>query len=165
MSRFADAVPPISIQLLFSYVHRLIQNRTDGKVVELPSAATLATRPGSASSHSLDRLTAATLRATKGLGPSLSDEMKMAQLENITLEYSGLLSRHLQQQKQRYDADLARLQGQLSEVTTKSVEGEGWRKKFILLEDKLKSLESNTIPGLELERSRAEDKTQKVRPS
>lgn len=144
-----------------SYVHRLMRNRTDGKLVELPSATTLTT---SASSISLDRLNAATISATKGLGfgPSTSDELKMAQLENITLEYSAILSTQLSQQKQRYEKDVQQLQGELTTLRQKAVDGEAWRKKYILMEDKERAVTVKVVPDLERAKVQAEEKVTKV---
>jgi BRCA1-associated protein len=95
------------------YVHRLIQNRSDGKLVELPSATSLTTSTRVPSGINFDRFNATAL--AKGFGPTASDEKKMAQLEDITLEYSYLVSEQLEQQKQLHDAEMRNLSRQLKE--------------------------------------------------
>lgn len=107
-----------------------------------------------------DRFNATAL--AKGFGPTASDEKKMAQLEDITLEYSYLVSEQLEQQKQLHDAELRNLSRQLKDAQQKAVEGEQWRKKYILAEDAQKSLESKMLPGLEQAKAQAESKLEKV---
>lgn len=142
------------------YVHRLIQNRSDGKLVELPSATSLTTSTRVPSGINFDRFNATAL--AKGFGPTASDEKKMAQLEDITLEYSYLVSEQLEQQKQLHDAEMRNLSRQLKDAQLKAVEGEQWRKKYILAEDAQKSLESKMLPGLEQAKAQAESKFEKV---
>lgn len=92
--------------LITSYVHRLIQTRTDGKLVELPSASSLVTplshsrpmpfttsRPTTPSPPSVDQA-----------GPSSNDVDKMSTIEAITLEYSYLLSSQLEAMRQHYES-------------------------------------------------------------
>ena len=82
--------------LTISYVHRLIQSRNDGKLVELPSASSLVTsnmpapRPSSPPGHTA--------------GPSSGDMEKMSSIESITLEYSYLLSSQLEAMRQHYES-------------------------------------------------------------
>ena len=145
---------------IFSYVHRLIQNRSDGKLVELPSATSLTTSNRALGGIKFDRLNATAL--AKGFGPTASDEKKMAQLEDITLEYSYLVSEQLEQQKQLHDAEMRNLSRQLKDAQQKAAEGEQWRKKYILAEDAQKAMESKLLPGLEQAKAQAEAKFEKV---
>lgn len=119
------------VTLIPSYVHRLIQTRTDGKLVELPSASSLITPshphipralpfggPASMSSHSthtprasIDSTRAASddnsTREMGDAGPSTNDVEKMSTIEAITLEYSYLLSSQLEAMRQHYDGMLS----------------------------------------------------------
>lgn len=101
-----------------NYVHRLIQSRTDGKLVELPSASSLATlpagrplplnRPLSPSPRVSDELTRSTdthSRTDSAGGPSSGDVEKISTIESITLEYSYLLSSQLESMRQHYEAE------------------------------------------------------------
>lgn len=89
-----------------SYVHRLIQTRTDGKLVELPSASSLVTslsRPLPFSSTSA-RPTSTPSPSADQAGPSSNDVDKMSAIEAITLEYSYLLSSQLEAMRQYYES-------------------------------------------------------------
>jgi BRCA1-associated protein len=135
-----------------SYVHRLIQTRNDGKLVELPSLSSLITSPTSSRPLTLARLTqppslsAASTRpaeperahssssssalphrdeqpSSPDAGPSLKDMDKMSTIEDITLEYSYLLSSQLETMREHYESlahsqslRLATLEHQSSEV-------------------------------------------------
>lgn len=148
---------------IYSYVHRLIQNRSDGKLVELPSATSLTSSKRLSSGLHFDRLNASAV--VKGLGPSASDEKKMSQLEDITLEYSYLISEQLEQQKANHDAEMRTIQRQLKDAQQKAAEGEQWRKKFILAEDAQKSFEQKVLPRLEQAKAQADTKFEKVSPT
>ncbi|KZV96389.1 zf-UBP-domain-containing protein [Exidia glandulosa HHB12029] len=78
------------------YVHRLIQNRADGKVVELPSAASLAGvgqgGPGPADAHAADKI------------------------EAIGLEYSYLLTSQLDSQRAYYEEQANELRHELRDA-------------------------------------------------
>jgi len=74
------------------YVHRLIQNRADGKLVELPSAS---------------------MRASDDTGvggPSTSDSLTAEKIEAIGIEYSYLLTSQLDSQRAFYDEQTTALQ-------------------------------------------------------
>ncbi|KAJ3571914.1 hypothetical protein NP233_g3431 [Leucocoprinus birnbaumii] len=82
------------------YVHRLIQNKADGKLVELPSA-----------SASID----ATPREG-GLGPSQADALSAEKIEAIGIEYSYLLTSQLDSQRVYYEEKNEELQTQICEL-------------------------------------------------
>jgi BRCA1-associated protein len=82
------------------YVHRLIQNKADGKLVELPSAAA-----------SID-----TVPRESGLGPSQADALSAEKIEAIGIEYSYLLTSQLDSQRAYYEEQNDELQTQLSEL-------------------------------------------------
>ena len=82
------------------YVHRLIQNKADGKLVELPSAAAS---------------TGVTARDT-GLGPSPADALSAEKIEAIGIEYSYLLTSQLDSQRSYYEEQTLELQSQVHEL-------------------------------------------------
>lgn len=82
------------------YVHRLIQNKADGKLVELPSAASsMGTTP-----------------RDHGLGPTQADALSAEKIEAIGIEYSYLLTSQLDSQRAYYEGQTSEMKGQLSEL-------------------------------------------------
>ncbi|RDB23862.1 RING finger protein ETP1 [Hypsizygus marmoreus] len=82
------------------YVHRLIQNKADGKLVELPSAASstgISPRDG-------------------GLGPSQADALSAEKIEAIGIEYSYLLTSQLDSQRSYYEEQTTELKNQVAEL-------------------------------------------------
>ncbi len=87
------------------YVHRLIQNKADGKLVELPSAASsmgISPRDG-------------------GLGPGPSDALNAEKIEAIGIEYSYLLTSQLDSQRSFYEEQTAELKTQVTELRERMV--------------------------------------------
>lgn len=82
------------------YVHRLIQNKADGKLVELPSAA--------ASINPAPR--------DGGLGPSQADALTAEKIEAIGIEYSYLLTSQLDSQRAFYEEQTHELRTQLDDL-------------------------------------------------
>lgn len=82
------------------YVHRLIQNKSDGKLVELPSAAS-----------SIN-----TTAREGGLGPSQADALTAEKIEAIGIEYSYLLTSQLDSQRAFYDEQTTEMQTQVEEL-------------------------------------------------
>jgi BRCA1-associated protein len=82
------------------YVHRLIQNKADGKLVELPSAS-MAAREGDSSG---------------GLGPGLADAFSAEKIEAIGIEYSYLLTSQLDSQREYYEEQSAALKSQVDNL-------------------------------------------------
>ncbi|KDR80572.1 hypothetical protein GALMADRAFT_240888 [Galerina marginata CBS 339.88] len=82
------------------YVHRLIQNKADGKLVELPSAA--------ASMNPTPR--------DGGLGPSQADALTAEKIEAIGIEYSYLLTSQLDSQRAFYEEQTLELRTQLDDL-------------------------------------------------
>jgi len=83
------------------YVHRLIQNKADGKLVELPSAASSVT--GGA-------------REEARLGPSQADALSAEKIEAIGIEYSYLLTSQLDSQRVYYEGQIGELRSQVNEL-------------------------------------------------
>lgn len=80
------------------YVHRLIQNKADGKLVELPSA----------SMRSIDDSGAG--------GPSASDSLTAEKIEAIGIEYSYLLTSQLDSQRSFYEEQTVALQVEVASL-------------------------------------------------
>lgn len=97
-----------------NYVHRLIQSRTDGKLVELPSASSLATLPSR--TMPLNRPVTPQHGRTDSGGPSSGDMEKMSTIESITLEYSYLLSSQLEAMRQHYEAEAVAQRQRIAEL-------------------------------------------------
>ncbi|KAG8880525.1 hypothetical protein FRB97_000350 [Tulasnella sp. 331] len=70
------------------YVHRLIQNKTDGKLVELPSASSMTT---------------AGMVDSRGMGPGPADALAAEKIEAIGIEYSYLLTTQLDCQRAYFE--------------------------------------------------------------
>ena len=86
------------------YVHRLIQNKADGKLVELPSAASSMTMGGSS-------------RDSGGAGgPSAADALSAEKIEAIGIEYSYLLTSQLDSQRTYYEGQTAEMRDQVAEL-------------------------------------------------
>lgn len=83
------------------YVHRLIQNKADGKLVELPSAAA---SMGMAPNRD------------HGLGPSQADALSAEKIEAIGIEYSYLLTSQLDSQRSFYEEQTNELRAQLMDL-------------------------------------------------
>lgn len=149
-----------------SYVHRLIQTKNDGKLVELPSASSLVTSsvprvmplgnsqptssaPARSSSMDIDSTSEHQAQAqTQGhAGPSSNDIDKISTIESITLEYSYLLSSQLESMRQHYEKSQSTLEMRLEELERRGKE----------TEQKLKGLEK-----AEKEREKAERKMGKA---
>lgn len=149
-----------------SYVHRLIQTKNDGKLVELPSASSLVTSsvprvmplgnsqptssaPVRSSSMDIDSTSEhqAQAQAQGHAGPSSNDIDKISTIESITLEYSYLLSSQLESMRQHYEKSQSTLEMRLEELERRGKE----------TEQKLKGLEK-----AEKEREKAERKMEKA---
>ncbi|WVO21685.1 uncharacterized protein IAS62_002996 [Cryptococcus decagattii] len=149
-----------------NYVHRLIQTKNDGKLVELPSASSLVTpsvprvmplgdsqRPTSPTSaaRSMDICSTSEDQAQAHVqghaGPSSNDIDKISTIESITLEYSYLLSSQLESMRQHYEKSQSTLETRLEELERRGRE----------TEEKLKGLEK-----AEKEREKAERKMEKA---
>ncbi|KIR27763.1 BRCA1-associated protein [Cryptococcus deuterogattii LA55] len=149
-----------------NYVHRLIQTKNDGKLVELPSASSLVTpsvprvmplgnsqRPTSSTSaaRSMDICSTSEHQTQAHIqghaGPSSNDIDKISTIESITLEYSYLLSSQLESMRQHYEKSQSTLETRLEELERRGRE----------TEEKLKGLEK-----AEKEREKAERKMEKA---
>ncbi|GJJ69833.1 BRCA1-associated protein [Entomortierella parvispora] len=124
------------------YVHRLIQNKTDGKLVELPSAVD-GTLP---SQHSV--------------------QVGQEKLDAIGLEYTYLLTSQLESQRLYFDAQMAAMTAQLAQLNKDATK---WEKEAILLDQKnrelaqiAEALEKEKVPSLIKEKKAAEKRLEKM---
>lgn len=132
------------------YVHRLIQNRADGKLVELPSAAS------SMGPSSRDG----------GVGPSPADALTAEKIEAIGIEYSYLLTSQLDSQRSHYEEQVAGLSGEVAElkalVDRLSQELGQHQSRVDLVQTNKKKADSEQIEILAKEKSKAELKAEKM---
>ncbi|KAF9644977.1 zf-UBP-domain-containing protein [Thelephora ganbajun] len=127
------------------YVHRLIQNKADGKLVELPSAATSSAAGGG--------------REGSGMGPGPSDALTAEKIEAIGIEYSYLLTSQLDSQRSFYEDRVNELEATVSELKGLAEE----EKKRKVEEAERKKLEEETrIAELERDKEKAEKKAERL---
>lgn len=84
------------------YVHRLIQSKTDGKLVAVPSPATGSRSNAGGASH--DGVGAG-VEDDKGWGPKgeLEEALLASKLDAVAQEYNHLLVTQLESQRQYYE--------------------------------------------------------------
>ncbi|KAF9899129.1 hypothetical protein BX616_003261 [Lobosporangium transversale] len=141
------------------YVHRLIQNKADGKLVELPSAAVVSVDGGIRSQHGGGG------DGGRG-GGDVGQEIGQEKLDAIGLEYTYLLTSQLESQRLYFDAQIAAMTTQLTQLDKEAKE---WEKEAILLDQKnreltmiAESLEKEKIPMLLKEKRAAEKRLEKL---
>ncbi|KAF9966005.1 hypothetical protein BGZ70_003549 [Mortierella alpina] len=124
------------------YVHRLIQNKADGKLVELPSAVD-GTVP---SQHAV--------------------QVGQEKLDAIGLEYTYLLTSQLESQRLYFDAQMAAMAAQLAQVNK---EAKQWEKEATELNERnrelaliAESLEKERVPMLIKEKKTTEKRLEKL---
>jgi len=125
-----------------TYVHRLIQNKSDGKLVELPSNSSI------------------------GLEHDDSDYVPRQKLEKIGMEYTYLLTSQLDSQRMYFEeqvlaaADKAAIAAQRAEEAAQQLSTAMEDVKS--LRSKLDTLSVETMPVLERSKERAEKKAEKA---
>ena len=133
-----------------AYVHRLIQNRADGKLVELPSASISSTAMG----------------GERGLGPGPADTMAAEKVEAIGIEYSYLLTSQLDSQRAYYEEQTAELRDKLSEAQVEleraAREVERHRAERELSEACIKAETEARAAQIQKERDKAEKRAEKA---
>ena len=134
------------------YVHRLIQNKADGKLVELPSAATSSTAGGG--------------REGSGMGPGPSDALTAEKIEAIGIEYSYLLTSQLDSQRSFYEDRVNELETTVNDlkglVTRLSAEADEAKKREADEVERKRVEEAARIVELERDKDRAEKKAEKL---
>ncbi|KAI9839722.1 MAG: hypothetical protein M1838_004276 [Thelocarpon superellum] len=127
------------------YVHRLIQNKADGKLVELPSPDT---------------------RAPLGHDGSIGAAVPREKLDDIGMEYTHLLISQLESQRLYFEekvahaADKASVACQAAETAATTTQRT--RDALASLQASYDTLVKVTIPGLERDKERAERRADKL---
>ncbi|KAI6044246.1 hypothetical protein EDC04DRAFT_2940482 [Pisolithus marmoratus] len=133
------------------YVHRLIQNKADGKLVELPSAA---------SSMGVNA------RDDGALGPTRADTLNAEKIEAIGIEYSYLLTSQLDSQREFYEEQTTQLKSQVEELRglmeklSRDIEKE--RAEARQREQERRREEDEKLDAIHREKTKAEKKVQKI---
>jgi BRCA1-associated protein len=123
------------------WVHRLIRDKGDGKVVELP---------GRSSNHGLN---------------NDEDVVPRAKLENIGLEYTHLMASQLESQRAYYEEMLNKAVSKASNASAAAEaaaeQAASAMEKLATLEERYKALNNETVPQLERELEREKAKAAK----
>ncbi|KAJ7746861.1 hypothetical protein DFH07DRAFT_889398 [Mycena maculata] len=132
------------------YVHRLIQNKADGKLVELPSASSsMGTSPRDG-----------------GLGPGPADALSAEKIEAIGIEYSYLLTSQLDSQRAYYEEQTIELHSQIGELRgiLERLSGEYEKDRASAKEDMARRREEEEarIASLEKDKAKAESRVEKL---
>ncbi|KAI5290800.1 hypothetical protein KEM54_000397 [Ascosphaera aggregata] len=124
------------------YVHRIIQNQADGKLVELPAADDSALEP-----------------------PDWSDAVPREKLENISVEYTHLLTSQLESQRAYFEEKVERAADKASEASAAAEAAQSATQRvtteLAALMAKYENLMRETIPALERDKIRAERRCEK----
>ena len=133
-----------------AYVHRLIQNRADGKLVELPSAS----------------ISSTTMGGERGLGPGPADAMAAEKVEAIGIEYSYLLTSQLDSQRAYYEEQTAALRDELSEAQVQlehaAREAERHTTELEAVEERIKAETEARAVQIKKEREKAEKRAERA---
>ncbi|KAM5346592.1 hypothetical protein ACJ41O_009597 [Fusarium nematophilum] len=123
------------------WVHRLIRDKGDGKVVELPG------------------------RNRQVGHAEEEDVVPRAKLESIGLEYTHLMTSQLESQRAYYEEMISKAVDKASKASAAAEDAAGQAskamEKLALLEEKYKTLSQETIPELERELNRERNKASK----
>ena len=134
-----------------SYVHRLLQNSTDGQLVELPSATTVVSSRLSSLALDPPSTRSQVPAAVPANAKSLTDQS----------EHVARLSASLAEQKDAYEAEIDRLRGELAVASEKAAEGERRRAQLEEEQDRRRELEER-VAELSTTQKRADTKAQIV---
>ncbi|KAJ5867905.1 hypothetical protein N7534_002458 [Penicillium rubens] len=125
-----------------AYVHRIIQNKTDGKLLELPAADYSALDP-----------------------PDWGDAVPREKLENMSIEYTHLLTSQLESQRAYFEEVVERAVDKASQASAAAavaeVNASSATSRLEELQDKYDVMTIETLPSLEHDRARAEKKAEK----
>lgn len=124
------------------YVHRIIQNKADGKLLELPAADNSALEP-----------------------PDWGDAVPREKWENMSLEYTHLLTSQLESQRTYFEEKVERAADKASEATAAALAAqdaaEKVTKRLEALQSEYATMLQETIPALEKDKNRAERRADK----
>ncbi|KAE8372442.1 BRCA1-associated protein 2-domain-containing protein [Aspergillus bertholletiae] len=125
-----------------AYVHRIIQSKTDGKLVELPAADNSALDP-----------------------PDWTDAVPREKLENMSVEYTHLLTSQLESQRAYFEEIVERAVDKASQASVAAASAQEAAEKatanFRSLHSQYDKLENETLPNLERDKTRAEKRAEK----
>ncbi|KAL4788264.1 hypothetical protein BJX76DRAFT_171766 [Aspergillus varians] len=125
-----------------AYVHRIIQSKTDGKLVELPAADNSALDP-----------------------PDWTDAVPREKLENISVEYTHLLTSQLESQRAYFEGILERAVDKASQASAAASSAQEAADTATAtmrsLQSQYDKLGNETIPSLERDKARAEKRADK----
>ncbi|EEA20172.1 RING and UBP finger domain protein, putative [Talaromyces marneffei ATCC 18224] len=125
-----------------AYVHRIIQSKTDGKLVELPAADNSALDP-----------------------PDWTDAVPREKLENMSVEYTHLLTSQLESQRAYFEEIVERAVDKASKASagaSAALEAaEKATQQLNELQQRYDALAKDNVPGLEKEKDRAERRAEK----
>ncbi|KAL4792103.1 hypothetical protein BDV19DRAFT_280299 [Aspergillus venezuelensis] len=125
-----------------AYVHRIIQSKTDGKLVELPAADNSALDP-----------------------PDWTDAVPREKLENISVEYTHLLTSQLESQRAYFEGILERAVDKASQATAAATAAQEAADTATATLNSIQShqntLTTESIPTLERDKTRAEKRAEK----
>lgn len=125
-----------------AYVHRIIQNKGDGKLVELPAADNSALDP-----------------------PDWTDAVPREKLENMSVEYTHLLTSQLESQRAYFEEVVERAADKASQASAAASSAQEAAAKATLALTNLQfqhdKLNHETLPGVERDKSRAEKRAEK----
>lgn len=125
-----------------AYVHRIIQSKSDGKLVELPAADNSALDP-----------------------PDWTDAVPREKLENMSVEYTHLLTSQLESQRAYFEEIVERAADKASRASAaaSSAQDAAERATSALqsLQIQHNKLTNETLPALERDKARAEKRAEK----
>ncbi|EAU39339.1 predicted protein [Aspergillus terreus NIH2624] len=126
-----------------AYVHRIIQSKSDGKLVELPAADHSALDP-----------------------PDWSDAVPREKLENISVEYTHLLTSQLESQRAYFEEVVERAVDKASQASAAAAAAQEAAERadesLRALQTQYDRLVGETVPGLERDKLRAEKRADKA---
>lgn len=125
-----------------AYVHRIIQSKTDGKLVELPAADNSALDP-----------------------PDWTDAVPREKLENMSVEYTHLLTSQLESQRAYFEEIVERAADKASRASAAASSAQGAAEKassaIQSLQLQHEKLTNEILPALERDKARAEKRAEK----
>jgi len=125
-----------------SYVHRIIQNKPDGKLVELPAAGNSALEP-----------------------PDWADAVPREKLENMSVEYTHLLTSQLESQRTYFEEKMEQAADKASEASAAAAAAQEAAElattRLAVLQAQYDNLIRDTLPNLERDKGRAERRAEK----
>lgn len=127
------------------YVHRLIQNKADGKLVELPSALS--------HSHDPDH-------------PNSGDYVPREKLDNIGMEYTYLLTSQLDSQRQYFEEKVAQAADKAADAAHAAEKAVSESRELIKelkeLRERHEEITKELLPATERAKERAEKRAEKL---